>query len=150
MEMLYSLGSWNWFIPGAVLLILEMMVPGTFLLWLGIAAIAVGLVSRVIVWSWQSQLIAFAVFSVALIPVWRYFARRVDEPSDHANLNRRTDSFVGRVFTLEKPIVDGNGIVRIGDTVWRVSGPDCPAGSRVRVTQADGADLRVEAADGPA
>jgi len=149
MEMLLSLGSWNWFILGVVLLILEMLVPGTFLLWLGIAAIAVGIISRFIVWSWQFQLVAFAVFSVALIPAWRYFARRVDEPSDHATLNRRTAGYVGRVFTLEKPIMDGNGTVRIDDTVWRVTGPDCPAGSRVRVTRADGADLRVEAAQGP-
>jgi membrane protein implicated in regulation of membrane protease activity len=49
------------------------------------------------------------------------------------------------VFTLERPIVDGIGTVRIDDTVWRVTGPDCPAGSRVRVAHADGANLSVEA-----
>jgi len=49
------------------------------------------------------------------------------------------------IFTLDKPIVDGTGAVRIDDTIWRVSGPDCPAGSRVRVAGADGANLRVEA-----
>lgn len=150
MEALLSLGSWNWFILGAVLLALELMVPGTFLLWLGLAALAVGIVSRVIVWSWQLQVVAFAVLAVALIPVWRRVARRVDETTDHPALNRRTDTFVGRIFTLEKPIVDGGGFVRIDDTVWRVMGPDCPAGSRVRVTQADGAELRVELADGVA
>jgi membrane protein implicated in regulation of membrane protease activity len=47
------------------------------------------------------------------------------------------------VFTLEKPIVDGAGTVRIGDTVWRVAGPDAPAGSRVKIVQADGANLTV-------
>jgi membrane protein implicated in regulation of membrane protease activity len=50
------------------------------------------------------------------------------------------------VFTLDKPIVDGVGTIRIDDTVWRVSGPDCPAGSRVKISRADGADLMVEAA----
>jgi membrane protein implicated in regulation of membrane protease activity len=50
------------------------------------------------------------------------------------------------VFTLEKPIVDGVGTIRIEDTVWRVSGPNLPAGSRVKVASADGADLAVEAA----
>jgi inner membrane protein len=49
------------------------------------------------------------------------------------------------VFTLEKPIVDGFGTVRIDDTIWRVAGPDVPAGSRVRVVQADGANLTVAA-----
>ena len=61
-------------------------------------------------------------------------------------LNRRTDALVGRVFTLEKPIVDGIGTVRIDDTVWRVRGPECPAGSRVKVVRSDGASLTVEAA----
>jgi membrane protein implicated in regulation of membrane protease activity len=150
MEMLVSLGSWNWFILGAALLAVELLAPGTFILWLGLAALAIGVVSRVIDWSWQLQFVAFAVLSVALIPAWRYFARRIDAPKDHPTLNRRTDAFIGRIFTLEKPIVDGSGVVRIGDTVWRVVGPDCPAGSRVRVTQADGAELRVEVAGGGA
>jgi membrane protein implicated in regulation of membrane protease activity len=91
-------------------------------------------------------LLAFAAISIALIPVWRHVMRRVD-PKEQPLLNRRTDAFVGRVFTLDKPIVDGSGTVRIDDTVWRVLGPDSPAGSRVRVTQADGADLWVEVVD---
>ena len=53
---------------------------------------------------------------------------------------------IGREFTLEKPIVDGTGTVRIDDTIWRVAGPDAPAGSKVRVVQADGASLTVAVA----
>ena len=56
------------------------------------------------------------------------FARRVEAPADQPFLNRRAEGYVGRAFTLEKPIVDGIGTIRIDDTVWRVSGPDCPAG----------------------
>ena len=59
---------------------------------------------------------------------------------------RRAEGYVGRVFTLDKPIVDGVGTIRIEDTVWRVSGPNLPAGSRVKVVQADGASLTVAAA----
>jgi len=52
---------------------------------------------------------------------------------------------IGRIFTLEEPIVGGNGRVRIDDSVWRISGPDLPSGARVRVASTDGAMLRVEA-----
>ena len=52
---------------------------------------------------------------------------------------------VGREFTLDKPIVNGMGTIHIDDTVWRVNGPDCPAGSRVKIARADGANLLVEA-----
>ncbi|CCD93455.1 conserved hypothetical protein [Bradyrhizobium sp. ORS 375] len=81
------------------------------------------------------------------MPLWRRLARANAGPSqDNPFLNRRSAALVGREFTLEKPIIDGNGTVRIDDTVWRVAGPDTPAGSRVRIVQADGAHLTVTAA----
>jgi len=141
-----SLGAWNWFILGAVLFLLEIVAPGSFMLWLGLAAILVGIISVAIDWPWQAQLIAFAVFSIASIPAWRRLAHTVEKPADQPFLNRRAESYVGRVFTLDKPIVNGVGTVRIDDTVWRVMGPDSPAGSRVKVASADGASLTVEAA----
>jgi len=140
------MGGWLWFVLAAVFLLIELTVPGVFMLWLGLAAILIGVISLTMVLSWQAQLIAFAVLSIACIPVWRYFARKVEGPVERPFLNRRAESYVGRVFTLEKPIVDGVGTIRIEDTVWRVSGPSLPAGSRVKVARADGADLEVEAA----
>lgn len=144
MDAVLSLGLWNWFILGALLLLLELFAPGAFMLWLGLAALAVGLISLAIDWSWQAQLVAFAVFSLALIPVWRRFAPKVEQPSESPLLNRRAESYVGRVFTLEDPIVDGVGRVHIDDTIWRVSGPDSAAGSRVKVVRAEGPNLFVE------
>jgi membrane protein implicated in regulation of membrane protease activity len=89
----------------------------------------------------------FAVFAVAAVPLWRRFALKSGAASvSNPFLNRRTDALVGREFTLEKPIVDGSGTVRIDDTIWRVAGPDAPAGSRVRVVRADGASLTVAVA----
>jgi membrane protein implicated in regulation of membrane protease activity len=146
MSWFISLGDWNWFIAAAVLFLIEIIAPGSFMMWLGIAAILVGALSLVIDWSWQVQLIAFAIFSFAAIPLWRRLARRIEKPGDQPFLNRRADGYVGRIFTLDKPIVGGVGSIRIDDTVWRVSGPDCPAGSRVRISQANGPDLMVEAA----
>ena len=146
MEIIISLGVWNWLILGAIFLALELFAPGAFMLWLGLAALSVGLVSFVIDWSWQAQLVAFALISLALVPVWRHFAPRVEKPTDSPLLNRRSESYVGRIFTLENPIVDGVGRVRIDDTVWRVSGPNSAAGTRVRVVRAEGANLFVEAA----
>jgi membrane protein implicated in regulation of membrane protease activity len=141
-----SLGMWNWFIAAAIFLGLELMMPGVFMLWLGLAAIMVGVISLAVVWSWQAQLIAFALLSIACVPAWRHFARKVEQPADRPFLNRRAEGYVGRVFTLEKPIVDGAGTIRIEDTIWRVRGPDLPAGSRVKIAAADGANLAVEAA----
>jgi len=144
-EYIVGLGAWSWVIAGAILFALELAVPGAFLMWLGFAALLVGAITFLVDWSWQAQGIAFAVFAVASVPIWRRFARNVDPQIESPLLNRRTEALVGRVFTLEKPVVDGVGTVRIDDTVWRVMcAVNVPAGSRVKVIRADGANLAVE------
>ena len=144
-EMFSTLGTWNWLIFGFILMALELGAPGVFLFWFGLAALLVGLVSFVLHPSWQAQLLMFAVFALAAVPLWRRLARSRASASNPF-LNRRAAALVGREFTLEKPIIDGLGTVRIDDTIWRVAGPDAPAGSRVRVVRADGANLTVAAA----
>jgi membrane protein implicated in regulation of membrane protease activity len=139
-----TLGAWNWFILAVLLFLLEIVAPGSFMMWLGLSAIIVGAISVAIDWSWQAQLIAFAIFAVASIPAWRHFARKVEPPVERPFLNRRAESYVGREFTLDKPIVGGIGTIHIDDTVWRVQGPNCPAGSRVKIAGTDGGSLVVE------
>ena len=146
MDLLSKLGTWNWLILSVVLMGIETFAPGVFMLWLGLAALIVGVLSFGIAWSWQTQLIVLAALSIAMVPLWRYYSGRNARPTDNPFLNKRAEGLVGRVFTLEKPIVDGVGTVRIDDTVWRVSGPDAPSGSRVKIASADGASLRVEVA----
>ena len=144
-----TLGAWSWIILGGILLAIEVIAPGTFILWFGVSAILVGLISFAIDWNWQEQGVAFAILAIASFVMWWRLirpARRNEDASDQPFLNRRAQGFVGRVFTLEKPIVDGSGTVRIGDTIWRVTGPDCAAGSRVKIARADGATLFVEPA----
>ena len=144
-EMFSTLGTWNWLIFGVILMALELLAPGVFLFWLGLAALLVGLLSFALHPSWQLQILAFAVFAVAAVPLWRRMARSNSSASkSNPFLNKRAEALVGRVFTLEKPIIDGAGTIRVGDTVWRVTGPDVPAGSRIKVMRADAAMLVVE------
>jgi membrane protein implicated in regulation of membrane protease activity len=146
-EMFVTLGTWNWLIFGFILMALELAAPGVFLFWFGLAALLVGLVSFAVHPGWQAQLLMFAVFALAAVPVWRRLASSHSRYSQsNPFLNRRTAALVGREFTLEKPIIDGSGTVRIDDTIWRVAGPDAPAGSRVKVVRVDGANLTVAAA----
>jgi membrane protein implicated in regulation of membrane protease activity len=142
--MFETLGTWNWLIFGVLLMALELLAPGIFLFWLGLAALLVGLLSFAFHPSWQLQILMFAVFAACAVPLWRRVARSNTTASrSNPFLNKRADALVGREFTLEKPIIDGAGTVRIDDTIWRIAGPDAPAGSRVRIVQANGADLTV-------
>ena len=142
-----AFGVWSWFILGLVLLAIEVALPGFFMLWLGIAAILTGIVTLFVALSWQGEFVVFAVLAVIAVVVWRLLSKPSSEaPADSPFLNRRADGYVGREFVLEEAIVRGLGRVHIDDTVWRLAGPDLPAGSRVRITRADGARLHVEPA----
>jgi membrane protein implicated in regulation of membrane protease activity len=141
---LSSLEEWNWFTAGGLLLVLEVLAPGVFMLWLGLAALVVGGISVFVDWNWQAQFVAFAVFSVAAVPLWRRLAMQAKSATDQPFLNRRAEALVGRIFTLEKPIVNGSGTLGVDDTVWRINGADVAAGSRVKVTRVDGSELHVE------
>lgn len=139
-----SLGSWNWLIFGVVMMALEVFAPGVFLFWLGLAAFTVGVLAFVLDLPWQTQIILFAIFAIAAVPLWRRLARQKNGSETNPFLNKRSEALVGRVCTLDRPIKDGYGTISIDDTVWRVAGPDAPAGSRVRVVKADGASLTVD------
>lgn len=144
-------GAWNWMILGTVLLALEILTPGVYLLWLGIAAILTGLLSFMLwetgLWGWQVQIIAFLVLSIVSVLIGRrVFPTTGTADTDQPLLNQRELQLVGRTATLEEPIVEGRGRIRLGDTLWRISGPDLPVGARVRVTAAVNGELTVEPA----
>lgn len=146
-----ELGPWNWMILGAALLALELVVPGVYLLWLGIAAILTGTLSlqlwEATYWTWQVQVVVFLALSIATVLVGRrVFPNSAGEDTDEPLLNQRSRQLVGSTATLEEAIVEGRGRIRLGDTLWRVSGPDLPVGARVRVVTATGGDLTVEQA----
>lgn len=148
MPLLTDIGPWAWFVLGGLLLVAEIAAPGAFLLWLGLAALATGLLAYVVDLSWQTEVLVFAALAVVAVLVGRKISPAPGKASDRPFLNRRAEGFVGRVFTLEAPILGGVGRVRIDDTVWRIEGPDLAAGHDVKVIAADGATLKVEPAEG--
>ena len=150
MQWISDLGPWSWMILGVVLLALEVVSPGAYLLWLGVAAILTGTLSfqfgDAAFWGWQVQVVVFLLLSgVSVLAGRRFFPATGGEDTDRPLLNQRARQLVGRVAVLEEPLVNGEGRIRLGDTLWRVTGPDLPAGTRVRVSSADGGQLRVEA-----
>ena len=146
MSALFAYGPWGWFVLGGVLLVAEIVLPGAFLLWLGLAALATGALAFLVMVGWQVQVLAFAALAVISILIGRRITPGPGAASDRPFLNRRAEAQVGRVFTLDAPIVEGSGRVRIDDSVWRIEGPDLPAGAKVIVLKVDGTVLVVGAA----
>lgn len=144
-----ELGPWNWMVLGLLLLGAEVLVPGFFLIWIGIAAVIVGAVSLALwdagFWTWQIQVLVFLAVAVVAAFAGRAVMKRSDV-SDEPLLNQRSAQLVGKTATLQEAIVNGQGRIKIGDTTWSVSGPDLDAGTRVRVTGSSDMKLTVEAA----
>lgn len=138
---------WQWWIAGLILLVLEVFVPGAFFLWMGVAAGVTGFVLFLAPGTgWEYQLLLFAVLSVVSILVWRIYLLKHPTATDRPMLNRRGEQYVGRMFTLEEPVVNGSGKIRVDDSTWKIEGQDCPRGSRVKVVGVDGTVLRIELA----
>jgi len=145
MELVTELNAWQWGIIATVLIVLEMFVPGAFMLWLGIAAAMVGIIMTFVPsLAWEAQFIIFAVVSVASIYGSRAYQSRHPQETDQPALNRRGEQYVGREFTLNEAIVNGVGKLHVDDTCWKISGKDMDAGAQVKITGVNGVILTVE------
>jgi membrane protein implicated in regulation of membrane protease activity len=146
MSYVSSLGAWSWLIAAVVLFILEVFAPGVFLIWFGVAAAVVGVIALAFDMPVLWQALLFAAAAVASVLIGRRLFPYTEQVSDRSSLNLRGNQYVGRTFTLEQPIVEGRGKLRVGDTLWSAEGPDLAAGARVRVTSVKGTVLVVESA----
>lgn len=141
----------GWLGLGMVLIAVEMLVaPGSYLLWVGLAALAMALVSLLASLGPGTEMVLFGILALAaaMIGVKVYGSRRRN--SANAGLDDPAAGMVGRELSLVSAIENGIGQVRFGDSIWRVSGPDLPAGTLVEVKALDGATLVVVPKDGPA
>jgi len=137
-----------WWIVGIGLIAVEMLAPGFFLMWIGFAALAMG----VVMWFVPTlgpvpQVLLFTALALASCVVWwRIMRKKTDEPDAASKLNRRGEQLIGGRYVLETAIENGRGKARVGDSLWLVEGPDLPVGASVEVTGAHGATLVVRAA----
>lgn len=140
---------WHWLVLAMLLVIVEIVAPSFFFLWIATAAGVMALVTLVVPsLHWETQFLLFGAISIGtLLAQWLILRHVRPAPSDQPSLNRRGEQYTGRRLTLVEPIENGYGAVRVDDTRWRVTGPPLPAGRTVRVTGLEGMTLRVEADD---
>lgn len=147
-NLIVELGPWSWWLLGLVLLAAELVLPGFFLVWIGLAGIVVGALSLLFwdsaFWVWQVQWLVFAAAAVAVTLVGRRYIYNNNQVTDEPFLNQRGASLVGRTATLGEPIAEGRGRIQLNDTYWTVIGPNLPVGTRVKIIASNGRELTVE------
>lgn len=137
---------YGWWLLALLLIAAEMVAPGYFLLWIGIAAGLLGLVTLVVPGiPGLAQAVLFGVFAVASCLIyWKLIRPLAELRDDQPLLNRRGAQLVGQRFILVDAIVNGRGRVKVGDSEWLAEGPDLPVGAEVEVVGVSGTTLRVK------
>lgn len=143
----FALTFWHWWILGVLLLGLELMAPGIFFLWVGLAA---GLIGVVILFLpgliWELQVLLFAALAVAVTLAGRWWWTKRGTTANDPHLNQRAASLVGTTCVLVTDLAHGRGRAKVGDGTWTVTGPDMPAQTAVTITGVKGTVLIVERA----
>ena len=136
---------WYWWVLAVGFLAVELLAPGFFFLWLSVSAFVVGSILLMLPsLSFEVQLLLFSILAVISILVWRRYVSAKSQESDQPLLNQRGAQYIGRTFSVVVAIENGQGKVKLGDSLWMVEGEDCPAGSKVKVIAVKGTVLEVE------
>lgn len=131
-----------WAIAGGVLLSLELLLPGVFLMWLGLAATGVAIIVAAVALSAESQWLLFAGLSVlAALIGWRWYQRNA--AGSPGPLPEPGAVYVGQSAVVVEPLADGHTRVRLHDSLWLAEGAGLTIGATVRVTGQRGSVLLV-------
>lgn len=152
MDFILALEFWHWLALGIIILILEILGVGGFLLGMGVAALTVGgllYIFSSMLWYWQWLLFALLSIVFSLI-YWKKF-RRFNHRTEQPQLNARTALLIGRKVPLLTAVRNGLGKVQIGDALWtvRYTG-DLEQGDIVEVVAIDDMALSVKPVQEPA
>lgn len=126
-EMLSQLTPWHWLIFGVVLLVVELMISSTYLLWPAVAALCVGVLLLITPLGWEMQMILFFLISVATLVLGRSHFQRFVKGGEVSDLNDPTVSLVGRQVRAVMDFTGTEGRVELGDTQWAARLEEPPA-----------------------
>ncbi|MEO7916514.1 MAG: NfeD family protein [Dokdonella sp.] len=137
-----------WWLIALLLVGSEMLAPGYFLLWIGLAAGAMGVLTWMVPGlGFIVQTVIFAVLAIGICTFyWKVVRPRAERRDDQPLLNDRTAQLIGQHFQVSDAIVHGRGKVRINDSVWLAEGDDAAIGETVVVTAVNGTTLSVKRA----
>jgi membrane protein implicated in regulation of membrane protease activity len=136
---------WNWWVLALLLLAVELLAPGFFFLWMAASGFITGcLLLLVPALDVKLQISIFSVLSVVFILLWKLYGKQHPITSDQPLLNKRGQQYIGRTFNLYQPIENGEGKIKVDDSIWKVHGEDCDINTKVKVTAIRGTVFDVE------
>ncbi len=131
-----------WLGAGLALMVAEAVLPGAFLVWLGIAALGTGVLELALGLGFELQVVAFAALASVAVGCGLALRHKV-RPSE---VNAPGSGLVGRA-AMTLGFVGREGRVRLGDSDWAArlvpDAPEVRPGAMLRVVGLDGTVLVV-------
>lgn len=134
-----------WLIISLALMLLELIIPGIFLFWLGIGTA----VAAAALWIFPTlgatlQLIILAVSIIVSVYIGIQFQKkRKNDPAD--KLNSGLAEYINRQVTVDKDFINGAGRISVDDTTYNaISSQNPPKGSVVTIVGVQGGRFVVQ------
>lgn len=145
-EWLTTWTLWHWLILGFILLIAEIVVPGVFLLWWGLAALLTALVQFLFPAVSLAELAIFNAVLACILSVvwWKYQYTKDNQDQVHTSLNQRDHAMIGKRGSVLEIAPNGIGRGAFGDTTWRIQGEYLAVNDLINVERVEGITLIVK------
>ncbi|MDD4557251.1 MAG: NfeD family protein [Alphaproteobacteria bacterium] len=131
---------WYWISFGLFMIFSELVTPGFYFLWIGLAAVFSGLL--LYFFPTLDFVIIGTFFAVSAL-VFCYLGKvslykRISDDSS-STLNKRGAQYIGQTVVVFEAIKNGSGKVKVGDSVWLAkSETDVAEGKSVKIIDVDG------------
>lgn len=137
---------WIWAIGALAAAVLEIVAPGAYLIWIALGAAITALACFAFDLALTTQLVIFIVASSAACLIGYFVYQKLITPrAGNLPLNQRELEMIGAQGIVFEAIVNGQGKVSLGDSVWIAEGADMPVGTAVIVTALRGTVVVVAA-----
>lgn len=139
---------WHWIVIGFLLITVELIAPMFVMLWLGVAAILVGVLSLILPIGFSGELVIWVILSAAFLLLWhKYMSPKITNQT-LAGLSK--EAMVGQIgMVINYSEQQGRGTLKfpapiVGNDEWEFifSGP-LQNGDKVKVTDISGNSLIV-------
>lgn len=131
-------GELAWFSVAGVLLLIEIVRPTRYVGGLALAVANAGLLGLLAPrLPFSYQLFFFSFTLVGFLIVAHHLNQNKSSQKQDPLTLRRAEQYIGRIFKLEEPIVDGRGLLLADNAIWSVRGQDCCSGTQVKVVRTE-------------
>ncbi|MCE1182472.1 MAG: NfeD family protein [Rhodocyclales bacterium] len=141
---------WYWIVGGIALIIAELVIPSFFIVWFGLGALLVGLLSLLLDLSLNAQLFTWTISSIGMVVLWFRVFKQSFVKTRSGTADGEVIGEIGLLVAAVAPFERGKVRFQrpvLGSEEWVcLADAAIAAGERVKVTAIEGSFVKVSKA----